>query len=128
LSGASLRAFEIFDTFAAANCEPPSPDTGTSDAMSATGTTFRRSRNSAQSSNAAISPKVDAAKTSTFTGGNVPSPLTTNALMIASARTAPAAQKKTAKIREIFMNLLITLSPNLRRTTTRLSDGCSKTV
>src|SRR5262245_53778510 len=75
--------------------------------------TFRSGRNSAQSSIAATSPKLEAAKTSIFTGGNVSRPLTTSALMTASARTAPLAQKKTAKIRGTFMNVLtISLKPS----------------
>jgi hypothetical protein len=48
---------------------------------------------------------MDAANTSTFTGGNVPKPLTTNALITASARAVPAAHRKTAKVRGIFMSL-----------------------
>jgi hypothetical protein len=48
---------------------------------------------------------MDAANTSIFTGGKVPKPLTTNALIKASARAAPAAHRKTAKVRGIFMSL-----------------------
>ena len=75
-----------------------------SDEPCATGAKLRRSRNNAQSSNAAISPKVEAANNRTFPEGNLLIPLISNAFVKASPRAITAVPTKTVTLRGIFMN------------------------